>query len=94
MTPQETLERMHAASDHFYDAARRVNCHAFIEFTGLMNEYIQICKDNLDRDIDFRDASAHTGKQLKIMPHQVAYLNEKLQCIFQGLIVLGQETDE
>ncbi|WP_293126879.1 hypothetical protein [Microcoleus sp. bin38.metabat.b11b12b14.051] len=92
MTPQETLERMRAASDNFYNEAVRTNCHTFIEFTGLLNEYIKICEENLAVGIDFTQSNAHIkGPQLKIQEHEVDYLNEKLCCIFQGLIILGQQ---
>ncbi|MCC3532575.1 MAG: hypothetical protein JGK40_32115 [Microcoleus sp. PH2017_21_RUC_O_A] len=95
MTPQESLEKMHAASNRFYDDAIGTNCHAFIEFTGLLNEYIKICEENLAVGIDFTQINAHSKSQpLKIQEHEVAYLNEKLRCIFQGLIVLRGEADE
>lgn len=94
MTPEETLQKMRIISANFYHGAQLAKCHNFLEFTGLINEYIEICEQNLTIGIDFTQANAHTGQHLKIMPYQVDYLNEKLECIFQGLIVLGQETDK
>lgn len=76
------LARMHAASDHFYAAAVAAGNHAFIEFTGLMNEYITVCHTALAQDIDFRMASTHTGVALPFKPHHAAYLAEKLDCIY------------
>jgi hypothetical protein len=86
MTPEESLDRMRAASKTLYNMAIRTDCHAFIEFTGLMNEYIKICEKNHAQGLDFRNSNAHIGKsqQMQIQPYQVDYLNEKLHCIFQG----------
>ncbi|WP_445173777.1 hypothetical protein [Microcoleus sp.] len=90
LTAKESLDMMRAASKTFYNMAIRTDCHAFIEFTGLMNEYIKICEENLTNGIDFRNSNAHIGKsqEMKIQPYEVNYLNEKLYCIFQGLIVV------
>ncbi|MEG4032213.1 hypothetical protein QUA26_29020, partial [Microcoleus sp. Pol12A4] len=43
-TPEEILEAMKAASHNYYRDAIATNCHTFIEFTGLINEYIKICE--------------------------------------------------
>jgi len=45
MTNKEKLDAMAQASGAFYAAAIRIGNHPFIEFTGLMNEYIKICAD-------------------------------------------------
>lgn len=83
LTPQESLALMQKAAENFYSAAIRTNCHSFIEFTGLMNEYIKVCqefqKDN--PEADFRECNAHTGKQLK--SYHLDYVLEKLNCIYQ-----------
>ena len=94
LTPEESLDKMRVASGTFYNMAIRTNCHAFIEFTGLMNEYIKICERNLKQGIDFRDSNAHIGKsqQMKIDSYEIDYLNEKLHCIFQELIVIEQKS--
>ena len=86
MTPEESLERMRRASNDFYVAAANTNCHAFIEFTGLMNEYIKVCEANLARGIDFRKLNAHGSEQMTVQPYEVHYFNEKLNCIFQGVL--------
>lgn len=47
-TPEERkaiLARMRTASNLFYSAAAAAGCHAFIEFTGLMNEFIKLCTE-------------------------------------------------
>jgi len=59
-----------------------------------MREYIKICEENLARGVDFRERNAHGSQQpLKIQEHEIQYLNEKLHCIFQGLIVVEAKRD-
>jgi hypothetical protein len=60
---EECLRAMQAASNAFYAAATRCGNHAFIEFTGLMNEYIQLCWEAHRNGIDFTRASVHSRKQ-------------------------------
>lgn len=86
MTPEESLVKMREASNQFYVAATKVQCHAFIEFTGLINEYIKICEGNLKRGTDFRELNAHGEGQLQIELYELDYMGEKLNCIFQGAL--------
>lgn len=76
------LQKMQETSSLFYRRAVMTGCHPFIEFTGLMNEYIKVCRDNLERGVDFADANTHSGVPLSIQIHQARYLGEKLECIF------------
>jgi len=78
-----TLAAMQKASNDFYRAAIATGCHAFIEFTGLMNEYIKVCQDmsSMD-DHSWLTANTHTSTPLKMHSHQAAYLAEKLDCIY------------
>lgn len=76
------LEKMRRASDAFYYLAQQTHCHPFLEFTGLINEYITICHKAHLLDVDFTMTSIHTGKPLPIDDHNVAYLGEKLGCIY------------
>jgi hypothetical protein len=89
MTPSESLKLMQKASNEFYIASANSQCHAFIEFTGLMNEYIKLCEDfqKANPDKDFRSLNAHSGKSLKLKPYQIHYIKEKLDCIYQEEIV-------
>lgn len=73
---------MRKASDVFYWMAFRCGNHAFIEFTGLMNEYINVCDSAAKQGIDFTMASTHTGVALPFRPHHQQYLLEKLECIY------------
>lgn len=76
------LQGMQKASDLFYGMAIRVGCHNFIEFTGLMNEYIKMCEKANDAGIDFNECNVHTGGALPMAPHNLVYLREKLECIY------------
>lgn len=91
LTPQETLQAMRRASDVFYTLAAQSQCHAYLEFTGILNEYIKICEENLAKGVDFREENVHKGNnQMVIKDYQIDYMNEKLECIFQGLITMQQ----
>lgn len=78
------LKRMEQASSAFYYLAVQVGHHAFIEFTGLMNEYINVCRDTMNAGVDFTLTTAHgDGVALTFQGYQRKYLAEKLTCIFQ-----------
>ena len=79
---EEMVAAMHAASERFYGAAIHIGNHAFIEFTGLMNEYIKLCAEAILQGIDFTECSRHTGQALPMANHHAAYLAEKLACIY------------
>lgn len=84
------LAQMQLASDAFYTTAIRVGVHPFIEFTGLMNEYIKVCRRALENGIDFGACNRHTGRPLPMESHEVMYINEKLECIFTGRSVMSE----
>ncbi|AGZ61748.1 MAG: hypothetical protein [Phormidium phage MIS-PhV1A] len=89
LTPSESLKLMQKASNEFYTSSAKTQCHAFIEFTGLMNEYIKICEDfqMANPNEDFRSLNAHSGKSLKLQPFERLYIKEKLNCIYQEEII-------
>jgi len=76
------LNRMRAASNSFYAAAAHAGCHAFIEFTGLMNEFIKLCEDAEQQGTDWVHANVHGDVHLPFKPYHVEYLSEKLECIY------------
>jgi hypothetical protein len=87
LTPPPEREKMIAAmkvaSADFYRAAARSGCHAFIEFTGLMNEYIKLCQEAHEAGVDFTKSNVHcTGASLPMQPYHADYIGEKLECIF------------
>ncbi|WP_413460627.1 hypothetical protein [Herbaspirillum huttiense] len=94
MTDEErviAIESMRQAAGAFYRAAIGIGNHPFIEFAGLMTEYISACQAAHLRGIDFSQCNTHTGIHLPLAAHQVDYLNEKLECIFTGRSVISQD---
>lgn len=92
-TPEERTEAlswMRLVASHFYALATQGKAHAFIEFTGLMNEFIQICERAHASGQDFTQANTHSGQALPIEPYNAAYLAEKLNCIY-GPALLNDE---
>jgi len=79
---KDMLKKMRAATLAFYPAAVSTGVHTFIEFTGLMNEFLRICEQSDAEDVDFASASTHTGKPLVVYPYNADYIVEKLDCIF------------
>lgn len=88
MSPQDkaeclvALSGMRQASKTFYGNAVNVGHHQFIEFTGLINEYIGICEEAFAAGHDFRNHS------LKPKSFQREYMAEKIDCIFAGSVQL------
>jgi hypothetical protein len=77
------IERMRKTTERFYWEATTINVHAFIEFTGLMNKFIDVCSRAHEADLDYNVCTTHTGKALPgIQPHDVRYMAEKLECVF------------
>lgn len=88
---QSMIHHMRSTSNDFYGAAVDIGNHPFIEFTGLINEYIDCCQQALNKGVDFTECSTHSGKELPMMDHQVKYTNEKLECIFTGRSVMEEK---
>jgi hypothetical protein len=84
------LEQMELASAQFYRTATRLGNHPFIEFAGLMNEYIKACGAAHARGVDFTQCNKHSSRHLPMEPFQVDYVNEKLECIFTGRSVMTE----
>ncbi len=76
------LKQMRAVSDQFYAGAVRTNCHPFIEFCGVLNEYSTVCERASDAGIDFTQANRHSGGALPIETFNANYLGEKVGCIY------------
>lgn len=85
---EQALRLMRGASDAFYRSAVSIGNHPFIEFAGLMNEYINACRLAHEQGIDFSECSRHSGQVLPLHPVMSDYVNEKLECIFSGAKVL------
>lgn len=83
---QQMIHKMKLASTTFYCDAVQIGNHAFIEFTGLMNEYIKMCDQTMKAGIDFNECSQHTRRKLVTKDYNLTYIREKLDCIFLGEI--------
>lgn len=80
---KQKLREMEQLSSLFYQGAVKIGVHAFIEFTGLMNEFIKVCRDMETAGNGAWDqANTHSDSPLKLKPHHVQYLAEKLDCIY------------
>lgn len=79
---QASITKMQQVTSAFYADAIHTGNHAFIEFCGLMGEYIKICQITLDQGIDFTKANIHCGQKLVFMEYNKKYLKEKLECIY------------
>ena len=88
----KALEQMQAVSSSFYAHAVQIGVHPFIEFCGLMNEYINACRNAHNNGLDFSECSKHSGQSLPLESFQIAYINEKLECIFTGRSVMSAST--
>lgn len=90
LSPEErkiVLKQMEATVDDFYRQAIGIHNHPFIEFTGIMQAYIKTCRRDHEAGIDFTDCNRHTGNPLPMESFEISYLNEKLNCIFDGRII-------
>lgn len=79
---ETSLKKMRDASRQFYASATQTGNHAFIEFCGLMNEYIGMCEAAHAAGADFTEFNVHSGQHLPLAPHNLNYINEKMQCIY------------
>lgn len=66
-----------------------IGCHLFIEFTGLLNQYIELCQRARAKEIDFAQCNRHTGSKVPMDGRDIDYLREKLECIFSGQIEIN-----
>lgn len=85
------LQAMQEASNQFYRMAVQTKVHAFVEMTGLMNEFIKVCRHAEEEGIDFTTANTHTGLALPFKMHHAEYLAEKLGCIYGPALLSNDE---
>lgn len=86
---EQALLEMRRTADAFYRGAVKIGNHPFIEFAGLMNEYIAACQLAHNDGVDFSECNVHNGKTLPLKPFMSDYINEKLECIFSGAKVMA-----
>lgn len=80
------IPKMHAVSSTFYAGAFSIGVHGFIEFCGLMNKYIDLCRLAASVGVDFTQANVHGGEKIPIADHDIQYLAEKFECFCSGLL--------
>lgn len=83
---KDLVKRMRGVSQRvyglFFASNMGAECHAFLEFNGLLSKYVDICEAAINEGVDFRTASIHGGTGLPLAGHDVEYLAEKFTCIF------------
>lgn len=79
---EQMLKEMNELIEAFYWRAFKIGCHPFIEFCGVMGEYLKVAEQAHKEGIDFTNTTAHSGYPLPIQPYNARYLGEKLGCIY------------
>lgn len=65
---------------HFWSGVP-AHVHAFIEFNGLIAEWVKLCAAAAEQGIDFRYLNGHAETPLPMKAYQAEYFAEKLNCI-------------
>jgi hypothetical protein len=76
------LKEMNQLIEAFYWRAFNIGCHPFIEFCGVMGEWLKVAEKAHKEGIDFTNTTAHSGFPLPIQPYHAQYLGEKIGCIY------------
>lgn len=70
------IQRMKKIITDFYDQAVHVGVHPFVEFAGMMREYVQML-ERLDEE-----GKCIFMNSVRPRDYELAYLEDKLECIF------------
>jgi hypothetical protein len=91
------IEEMKQIAQIFYMLCTKAGlahrCHPFLEFTGLMREYIHGCTMLTREGSDFRRSSGHSNKESAQLPIDIRYIAEKLNCIFGPTLRAGESKE-
>ena len=80
---QEKMIRvMKEISTRFYCDAAATGNFQFVQFTGLINEFVKICEETMKAGIDFNECTGAFGRELVIQPYNIEYIREKLLRIY------------
>lgn len=83
LNSKESLNKMQDISNAFYQRAIALGIHPFIEFAGMMNEFIKMGLQTLEAGKDFTQTSIHSDAPgLVAYSFNGDYLAEKFECIF------------
>lgn len=74
--------KMREVANKVYPLLQSCQVHAFIEFNGLMQKYVDLCQRAADKGVDFTMFNTHNDKSFAVQDHDVVYLAEKFDCIF------------
>jgi len=89
-TGAEVITTLRQLNEQFYwmcfKAKVGSNAHAFIEFNGLMSKYVDLLANAVKNGIDPHLINEHSGVALPCEDYDMAYLGEKLRCIFGPVI--------
>lgn len=88
--PHDIVQLLQKLCDHFYWLCFRnglaSKCHPFLEFNGVMQQYVSMCRSAADNGIDFAHCSVHQNRSLPMRVADASYLADKLNCIFGAAI--------
>lgn len=87
------LALMERSIQRFYQDAVGIGVHPFIEFAGLMTGYAKSCRRAHEGGIDFTECNRHAGQRLPMESFELAYVNEKLECIFSGQVAMAEKAE-
>lgn len=85
----ELKEIVHRLYGTLFQAGTGSRFHAFLEWCGVLSEHLKIAEGLLKKDVDVFNMSGHTGTPLPIPFFQLAYLAEKMECIFGGALEIS-----
>lgn len=85
------IRRMSDLVTLFYQSAVQIGNHPFIEWTGILNEYVRLCMNALAEGIDFADANVHSSGVLPVYAFNIDYFAEKARCIFGNTLAAQPE---
>lgn len=85
----DRLSRMQIASANFYGEAQRTDKHQFLEFNGLLTEYIKLLREMHNDGQDFV-----SNDVLPMKTYNAEYIAEKLNCIFGETFLAKKEVRE
>ncbi len=104
MSPEEKEEclrlcaALSSAVTDFYYVLFRLGTggrfHAFVEWCGVMQEHVKITTDLLNADVDAFNMNVHSGQTLPVPSYRLAYLAEKMECIFNGAVRVAVAENE
>jgi hypothetical protein len=77
--------QMSRVANTVYVLLQSCGVHAFIEFNGLMQKYVDLCRRAAAEGVDFTMFNTHTGTSFNVLEHDVDYMAEKFDCIFGPL---------